>query len=153
MSKVRLISILFSVLILALAFNVCAEDMATQVTQLEQKANQLQTQIDQAKASSQNQVNQQVQLMRNSIDALLKQRVAVYAQIAQLEGQIEEIKGKSQATLDRQVAKYGEDLMKVKSQLSSILADKKKQVSAPAAVQNQVVEQRPAQAQQPVVKQ
>jgi len=153
MSKVRLISILFSVLILALAFNVCAEDMSTQVTQLEQKANQLQTQIDQAKASSQNQVNQQVQFMRNSIDVLIKQRVAVDAQIAQLEGQIEDIKAKSQTTLDRQVAKYGEDLVKVKSQLSSILADKKKQVSAPTAVQNQVVEQRPAQAQQPVVNQ
>lgn len=154
MSKARLISILFSVLILALASNVCADDVATQVTQLEQKANLLQTQIDQAKASSQNQVNQQVQSLRNSIDVLIKQRVAVDAQIAQFEGQIEEINAKSKTNLDRQVAKYGEDLMKVKSQLSSILGDKKKQVSAPpTAVQNQVVEQRPVQAQQPVVNQ
>lgn len=149
MNKIRLISILFSVFILAFAATVFADDQSTQVTQLEQKANLLQAQIDQARSSSQNQLNQQVQSLRNSIDALIKQRVAVDSQIAQFEGQIEDIQVKSQANLDRQVTKYGEDLMKVKSQLSSILADKKKQTNAQAAVQGQTQAQ-PAQVQQPV---
>jgi TolA-binding protein len=134
MMKSRLIAGLVGVFVLTgAALCVAAESTADPVA-LEQKAQRLQAQIDQAKAAQQSNLNNQIQAHRNSVDVLVKQRVQIDAQIAQLEQQIQEITAKAQETLNRQVASYSEDLAKVKSQLSSVLAEKEAaQKSAPAS--------------------
>jgi phage-related minor tail protein len=136
MNKARLVTIFLAILLLAPGLNAYAQqDLASQVTALEQKAKIIQTQMDQAKSSNETSMNQQVQHLKHSVDALIKQRVAVDAQIAQLEAQIEDVTKKSQDTLGRQLKEYGNDLQKVKSQLAGILVEQKKnpQTGQPAA--------------------
>lgn len=112
-----------------------AADVSADAAALEQKAQRLQAQIDQARSSQQSTLNNQVQAHKNSVDVLVKQRVHIDAQIAQLEQQIQEITAKAQDTLNRQVAGYAEDLDKVKSQLSSVVVEKtaEQKVEQPAA--------------------
>jgi chromosome segregation ATPase len=134
MKTTRLLPILFSILFLAFCINCYAQQSTAQMSLLEHQAQRLQSQIEQAKKSSQTAMNQQIQGLRNAINNLVQQRVRIDAQIAQLESQIETIKGKSQDTLSRQLSMYNKDLNKVKAQISSILAEKKTpSKKAPAA--------------------
>jgi septal ring factor EnvC (AmiA/AmiB activator) len=134
MKTTRLLPILLSILLLAFCINCYAQQPAPKVSLLEHQAQRLQSQIEQAKKSSETVVNQQIQGLRNAINNLVQQRVMIDSQIANLEAQIEDIKGKSQATLSRQIGMYRADLKKVKAQISNILAEKKNPTkSAPAA--------------------
>lgn len=126
MKTSRLVAILFPIFVLAVCFNCYAADLSSQVTSLEQRANRLQSQIEQAKAANQTMLNQQIQGLRASVDNLVRQRVKVDTQIAQLEGQIEDIKSRSQMTLSRQITRYNAELDEIKSQLAGAAADKKK---------------------------
>jgi len=126
MKTSRLVAILFPIFVLAVCFNCYAADLSSQVSSLEQRANRLQSQIDQAKAANQTMLNQQIQGLRASVDNLVRQRVQVDTQIAQLEGQIEDIKTGSQMTLNRQITRYNAELDKIKSQLAGVAADKRK---------------------------
>lgn len=127
MNKARLVMIPLAIFLLALGLNSYAQqDLTSQVTSLEQKAKIIQTQIEQAKASHETTMNQQVQHLKQSVDGLIKQRVSVDTQIAQLEAQIDDVTKKSRDTLNRQVGKYKEDLQNVKSQLAGIVVDQKK---------------------------
>ena len=142
MKTTRLLPILFSILLLAFCINCYAQQPAAQMSLLEHQAQRLQSQIEQAKKSSQTVMNQQIQGLRNGINNLVQQRVRIDAQIANLEAQIEDIKGKSQATLSRQLKMYNDDLTKVKGQISSILAERKNPPKSAPAVKKQTAPKR-----------
>lgn len=142
MKTTRLLPILLSILFLAFCINCYAQQPAANMSLLEHQASRLQTQIEQAKKSSETVMNQQIQGLRHAINNLVQQRVRIDAQIANLESQIEDIKGKSQATLSRQLKMYNDDLKKVKAQISSILAEKKNPPKSATAVKVQAAPKR-----------
>jgi peptidoglycan hydrolase CwlO-like protein len=137
MRRSRVVAICVGILVLAGVAVSSARDAAAEAAALEQKAQRLQAQIDQAKSSQQANLNNQIQAHRNSVDVLVKQRVQIDAQITQLEGQIQEITAKAQDSLNRQVSGYADDLDKIKSQLSSVLSEKAGEQKAEPAVQRQ----------------
>ncbi len=127
MKKSPLLTTVFSILVLAFSANCYAEDLAAKVSALEEKAQRVQSLIQQAKASSQNALDNQLQGLHGSVDALMKQRVTVDAQIARLEGQISELKSQAQTSLNRQVGNYSDELQKIKSELAGMLNETNKQ--------------------------
>jgi DNA repair exonuclease SbcCD ATPase subunit len=141
MKKARLITILISLVLFAIALNCQARDLGSEVAALEQKASRLQHQIDQAKAANKAAVDQQIQAIQNSLNVLIQQRVAIDAQIARMEGQMNEIKTKSQASLNRQIGQYNAELQRTRSEISNALANKPKQavqVQKKAKVKNEL---------------
>jgi chromosome segregation ATPase len=130
MKRTGLLTALCLTCLLGLSLNCFADDLSAQASLLEQKVQRLQNQIDQAKATNQNVLNQQIQSLRTAIDAYVKQRVQIDSQIASMEGQIQDLTAKSQETLARQINIYTDDLQKTKAQLSSILAEKGGQPTA-----------------------
>lgn len=134
MTKTRLLILLCSMFLAAASLNCFADDFSARVSALEDKAKHIQSLIDQAKASNADTVKNQVSGLRSSVDALVKQRVMIDSQIAQLENQMADVKKQSQANLERQMGNYAEDLVKIKSQLTGLIDDAKKQVkSSPQA--------------------
>jgi DNA repair exonuclease SbcCD ATPase subunit len=143
MKKARLITILIPLVLFAIALNCLARDLGSEVATLEQKASRLHNQIDQAKAANTAAMNQQIQAIQNSLNVLIQQRVAIDAQIARMEGQMNEIKTKSQANLNRQIGQYNTELQRTRSEISNALAKKPKQAvqvqnKARAKVKNQL---------------
>jgi predicted nucleic acid-binding Zn-ribbon protein len=130
MKKARLVTILIPIALFAIALNCQAANLNVEVAALEQKASRLQNQIDQAKAANTAAMNQQIQAIQNALNVLVRQRVAIDAQIAQMEGRMSEIKTKSQAVLNRQIAQYNAELKKTRSQITGALASKKTKPAA-----------------------
>jgi DNA repair exonuclease SbcCD ATPase subunit len=124
MKKTGLLTVVLSILVVAFCLNVFADDLASQISTLEQKAERLQNLINQAKQQTSSMTDQQVKAMAGSVDNLVKQRVQLDAQIARIEGQIQEIKSSSNATLDRQVKQYDQELSETKQQMASVNAKK-----------------------------
>jgi len=137
MTKTRLLTLLCAAFLVAATLNCYADDMATKVSALEDKAKRIQSLIDQAKASSNDSLKNQVTGLRGSVDQLVKQRVMIDSQIAQLQTQMSDMKNQAQTNLNRQIGNYAEDLEKIKSQLNGLIDEAKKQtkssVQQPAA--------------------
>jgi len=127
MKKTGLLTVVLSILVIAFCLNVFADDLASQISSLEQKAERLQNLINQAKQQTNSTTDQQVKAMTGSVDSLLKQRVQLDAQIARIEGQIQEIKDSSNTALDRQIKQYDQELVETKQQIASINAKKEVQ--------------------------
>jgi len=132
MTKTRLLTLFCAVFLMAVTLNCYADDMATKVSALEDKAKRIQSLIDQAKASSKDSLNNQVTGLRNSVDQLVKQRVMIDSQIAQLQTQMADMKNQAQTNLTRQIGNYAEDLEKIKSQLNGLIDEAKKQTKSSA---------------------
>lgn len=132
MTKTRLLTLLCSIFLVVASLNCYADDLISKVSALEEQAKRIQSLIDQAKASSADSLNNQVTGLRNSVDALVKQRVMIDSQIAQLQNQMADMKGQAQANLNRQIGNYADDLEKVRSQLTSLIDEAKKQAKSSA---------------------
>ena len=93
MKKATIIALL---LITALGLNCYAEEFSAQISVLEQKAERIQNQINQAKQQNDQALDQQLKALTGSVDSLVNQRVQLDAHIARLENQIDELKKNSQ---------------------------------------------------------
>ncbi|WP_041285882.1 hypothetical protein [Desulfomonile tiedjei] len=138
MKKISMLMML-SIFIAALCATAFAQDLSSQVTALEQKAERIQAQINLAKQQAEAQVDQQVKAITASVDSLMKQRVQLDAHIAKFESQMQDIKKSAQSNLSRQINQYDEELSTVKQQISSLVAkqsaaQKQAETPQPAAV-------------------
>lgn len=124
MKKTAILTMIFSVLIVTYSLNSFAQDLTGQITALEQKADRVQNQINQAKQQAQTGLDQQVKVVQATIDSLVNQRVQLDAHIAKLESQMEEMKKNAQSNLERQVQQYKVELASIKQQISGMVAQK-----------------------------
>ncbi len=122
MKKTVIPTMILSILVVALCLNGYASDLSSEITTLEQKAERIQSQINQAKQQSESSLDQQAKAIASSIDSLVKQRVQLDAHIARLESQMEEIKKTAQTNLSRQIKQYNDELGSVKQQLTGLVA-------------------------------
>jgi F0F1-type ATP synthase membrane subunit b/b' len=129
MKKTVIPTMILSILMVALCLNGYAQDLTSEITTLEQKADRIQSQINQAKQQSESGLDQQAKAIASSIDSLVKQRVQLDAHIARLENQMEEIKKSAQTNLSRQIKQYNEDLGSVKQQLTGLVAKQSNQAT------------------------
>lgn len=124
MKKVTLLALALTVSMAALVLDVNAEDLATQISALQQKAERVESQINQARQQTDSQIDQQVKALIGQIDNLVKQRVQLDSQIAKLEVQADEIKNSSKTNLSKQIRGYDQELLTLKQQISSLNAKK-----------------------------
>jgi F0F1-type ATP synthase membrane subunit b/b' len=122
MKKTVILTMILSILMMALCICSYAQDLSSEITTLEQKADRIQSQINQAKQQSEMNLDQQAKAIAASIDSLVKQRVQLDAHIARLESQLDESKKTAQTNLNRQIKQYNDDLGSVKQQLTSLVA-------------------------------
>lgn len=101
-----------------------AQDLESQVSVLEQKAERVQAQIKQAQQQANLGVEAQVKALSSSIDSLVKQRVQIDAQVARFEGQISDLKQASNNTLNRQIQQYQTELNAIKQQITNVASKK-----------------------------
>ncbi len=127
MKKTVILTMILSILMVALCLNSYAQDLSSEITTLEQKAERIQSQINQAKQQSDLGLDQQAKAIAGSIDSLVKQRVQLDAHIARLESQMEDIKKSAQTNLSRQIKQYNEELGSVKQQLTSLVVKQSNQ--------------------------
>jgi chromosome segregation ATPase len=120
------------VLLVAYCMSSFAQDLTGKIATLEQKADRVQNQINQAKKQAQAGLDQQVKAVQATIDSLVNQRVQLDAHIAQLESQMEGIKKNSQSNLERQVHQYQAELSTIKQQISGMVAQKSANMSKEA---------------------
>ena len=132
MKKISILTLIVSLLVVAFGVNSYAQDLAAQITTLEQKASRIQNHIDQTKQQSQAGLKQQITFFQTNIDNLVKQRVLVDAQIAKLEAQAEEMKKSAQTSLERQVQQYKTELSNIKQQIAGLVAQKNAGPAQPA---------------------
>jgi len=133
MKKTVILTMILSILVVALCLNSYAQDLSSEITTLEQKAERIQSQINQAKQQSDLGLDQQAKAIAGSIDSLVKQRVQLDAHIARLESQMEDIKKSAQTNLSRQIKQYNEELGGVKQQLTSLVVKQSNQGTQKAA--------------------
>ncbi len=124
MKKLTFLALALTVSMAALVLNVNAEDLTSQISSLQQKAERVESQINQARQQNDSQIDQQVKALIGQIDNLLKQRVQLDSQIAKLEVQADEIKNNSKANLSKQIRSYDQELLSLKQQISSLNAKK-----------------------------
>ena len=124
MKKTVIMTMILSLVVVSCCFFAFAQDIESQVSALEQKAERVQSQIKQAQQQANFGVDAQVKALNSSIDSLVKQRVQVDGQIARLEGQIASLKQASNSTLNRQVQQYQAELNALKQQMASLAAKK-----------------------------
>jgi chromosome segregation ATPase len=129
MKKTVILTTILSILMMAFCLNSYAQDLSSEITTLEQKADRIQSQINQAKQQSDSNLDQQAKAIAASIDSLVKQRVQLDAHISRLESQMEDVKKSAQTNLSRQIKQYNEELGGVKQQLSSLVARQGTQAS------------------------
>jgi chromosome segregation ATPase len=133
MKKIAVLTMTCSLLVVAFCLSAYAEDVASQISVLEQRADRVQTLISQAKQQNEAGIDAQVKALGASIESLIKQRVQLDAHIARLEGQVSEFKQNADATLSRQVKQYEQDLAQIKAQITSLMTQKNTPEAAPKA--------------------
>jgi chromosome segregation ATPase len=124
MKKTAILTMIVSLVIVNFCLTAYAEDPSSEISALEQKAERVQNQINQAKQQSNATVDAQVKSLNASIDSLIKQRVQVDSHIARLEGQVSELKQSADTGLSRQVTQYQTELMAIKQQVASLMQKK-----------------------------
>jgi predicted nucleic acid-binding Zn-ribbon protein len=124
MKKTAILTMILSLVVVSSCLTAYAEDVSSQVSALEQKADRVQAQIKQAQQQANLGVDSQVKALNASIDSLVKQRVQVDGHIARLEGQIADLKQSTDSTLSRQVEQYQTELHAIKQQISSLVSKK-----------------------------
>ncbi len=132
MKKAFLLATVVTIAVMAAASVCVAQSSGPDPTLLEQRAQRIQAQIEQAKAAAQAAAEQQINGIQASIEALVKQRVAIDAHISKLEGQIQQVKQQAQENLSRQIDRYNQALSQVKQQMSGSLGTGTKLAGADA---------------------
>jgi peptidoglycan hydrolase CwlO-like protein len=134
MRKVVILSTL-CILMAAFCLNGYADDLSYQISALEQKAERVQNQVNQAKQQTDAQLGSQVKSIQASVDSLVQQRVQLDSHIAKLESQMEDLRRTSNVALSRQLKSYDSEMAQIKQEMSSLLTAKKEQpaANAPAA--------------------
>ena len=124
MKKAAIFLLAASVLLISFGSSVFAEDLASQIAALQQKAERVEAQINQARQQSDGTMDQQIKSLMSQADNLIKQRVQLDSQISKIDSQIDEIKNSAKSNLARQVKSYDQELVLLKSQISSLNAKK-----------------------------
>jgi exonuclease VII large subunit len=124
MKKTAIFLLAASVLLINFGSSVHAEDLMAQIAALQQKAERVETQINQAKQQSDSAMDQQIKSLMGQADNLIKQRVQMDSQISKIDSQIEEIKNSAKTNLARQVKSYDQELIVLKQQMASLNAKK-----------------------------
>jgi chromosome segregation ATPase len=124
MKKTAILTMIVSMLIVTYGLNCYGQELTSQITVLEQRADRVQSQINHAKQQAQTSLDQQVKAIQATIDSLVNQRVQLDAHIAKLEGQMDEMKKSAQTNLERQVAQYSTELATIKQQISGMVAQR-----------------------------
>jgi predicted nucleic acid-binding Zn-ribbon protein len=124
MKKVTTMTMIVSLVVVNFCLIAYADDVSTQMLLLEQRAQRIASQIDQAKQQSAAGTDGQARALSASIDGLIKQRVQLDAAISRLEGQVAELKQSSDTTLSRQMQQYQSELDTIKQQMAGLAAKK-----------------------------
>ena len=133
MKKMVTLTMILSLIVVSSCLFANAQDLESQVSALEQKADRVQAQIKQAQQQANLGVDAQVKALSSTIDSLVKQRVQIDSQIARFEGQISDLKQASSSTLNRQVQQYQTELSAIKQQITSLAAKKAEPKAAAGA--------------------
>lgn len=133
MKKMVTLTMILSLIVVSSCLFANAQDLESQVSSLEQKADRVQAQIKQAQQQANLGVDAQVKALSSTIDSLVKQRVQIDSQIARFEGQISDLKQASNNTLNRQVQQYQAELSAIKQQITSLAAKKTEPKAAAGA--------------------
>jgi len=147
MKKSLVLAVILSVGMLALSLSAYADDTSTQISALEQQAERIQSQINQAKQQCGGNLTGQLKPLSDSIESLVKQRIQLGAQIQQMEAQVQELKQSALSTCSRQVKQHEEELAAVKQQIANQMAKK----SADAMQKANEAAKQPAQATTPAI--
>jgi chromosome segregation ATPase len=125
MNKSRMIMMLFSIAIVVFCINAHADNTSQQVAALEQKAELIKNQINQAQSQCGGGVESQLTSMTASIESLVQQRAQLGAHISKLESQVEELKKSSRASCARTVKQHEDELKVVKQEIAGLIAKEK----------------------------
>ena len=101
-----------------------ADDASMQMSLLEQRAQRINSQIDQAKQQAAASTDGQIKALNASIDGLVKQRVQLDSAISRLEGQVADLRQSADASLSRQTQQYQTELETIKQQMASLASKK-----------------------------
>jgi len=124
MKKAAIFLLAASVLLINFGSTVFAEDLVSQIAALQQKAERVESQINQAKQQSDGTMDQQIKSLMSQADNLIKQRVQLDSQISKIDSQIDEIKNSTKTNLARQVKSYDQEMVLLKQQIASLNAKK-----------------------------
>src|SRR4030042_3534701 len=125
MNKSRMVMMLFSIAIVVFCINAYADNTSQQISALEQRAELIKNEINQAQSQCGGGVESQLKSMAASIESLVQQRAQLGAHISQLEAQIEELKKNSRANCSRTVKQHEDDLRVVKQEIAGLIAKEK----------------------------
>ncbi len=125
MKKSRMVIMFFSIAIVVLCVNAYADNTAQQIAALEQKAELIKTQINQAQSQCGGGVESQLKSMTASVESLVQQRAKLGSHISQLEAQIEDLKKTSRASCARTVKQHEDELNVVKQEITNLVAKQK----------------------------
>jgi chromosome segregation ATPase len=129
MKKNAILTMIVAMFIVTYGLNCYGQELTSQINILEQRADRIQGQINQAKQQAQSTLDQQVKAIQSTIDNLVNQRVQLDAHVAKLEGQMDEMKKSAQSNLERQISSYTTELSTIKQQISGMVAQKKADVT------------------------
>ena len=132
MNKSRMLTIFFSLAIVVFCINAYADDTSHQIASLEQKAELINNQINQAQSQCGNGLESQLKPLATSIENLVQQRAQLGAQISQLESQVEDLKKNSRANCARHVKQQEEQLVGVKQEIANLVAKQKAEMAQKA---------------------
>jgi chromosome segregation ATPase len=133
--KNSLMVIFFSIAIVVLCINAYADNTSPQIAALEQKAELIKNQINQAQSQCGSGVESQLKSMTASIESLVQQRAQLGTHISQLEAQIEELKKNNRASCARTVKQHEDELKLVKQEIAGLVAKEKAEAIQKAAEQ------------------
>ncbi len=123
--KNSLMVMFFSIAIVVLCINAYAENTSQQIAALEQKAELIKNQINQAQSQCGGGVESQLKSMTASIESLIQQRAQLGGHISQLEAQIEELKKSNRASCAKTVKQHEDELKVVKQEIAGLVAKEK----------------------------
>jgi chromosome segregation ATPase len=91
---------------------------------LQERAERIQNQMNDVKQQCGASLDKQAKSLTASIENLVKQRVQLGSQIAQLEAQVEDLKSSAIASCGRNVKQYEDELGNIKQQMAALQAQK-----------------------------
>jgi chromosome segregation ATPase len=133
--KNSLMVMFFSIAIVVLCINAYADNTSQQIAALEQKAELIKNQINQAQSQCGGGVESQLKSMTASIESLVQQRAQLGMHISQLEAQIEELKKNNRASCATTVKQREDELKVVKQEIAGLVAKEKAEAVQKAAEQ------------------
>lgn len=122
MSKSLVLTLIAAIAVALLSISAYAQDTSGPMSALQQKAETIQSQMDEAKQQCGASLDGQMKSLTASIENLVKQRVQLGAQITQLEAQVEGLKSNAVASCGRQMKHYQDEMANIKQQMVDLAA-------------------------------